>query len=337
MTEGAPAVAPYVLATCCPSTQVVFDGSGNLQRDVLKANVEEHCALIERAAATHDARLIAFPQFGLTGFAMVSNDQWVAASLDFSGPELARIGEAAKAAGAYVVIQAAERHAAFPGRYFLSAAIITPQGDVGLAYRKHYTLSLRTSPIDVYDAFLREFGRDALFPVLETPIGRIGLTIGAEVHWPEVTRSLALNGAEIIVNPVAGVTTLDYMNRAGAKAARATRAFENIAYLAMANMAMSPETPASEIYDYYGASIGSSADEDDLFTLATIDIGALRAARSAPGYNLIAQLQPDIHDDSRARSLWPKNTFPDGAVENFEALLETEARVWQQLRRDRPA
>lgn len=319
------AIAPYVLATCRPETQTIFDDDGHVVQAHVDANVADYCRLIRRAAADHDARLIAFPQFGLSGYAALDNDRWVAGAIEMNGPQVAQIAAAARAANAYVVIQAAERHPAFPGRYFLSAALITPEGRVGIVYRKHYTLSLRTSPIDVHDAFVKAFGSDAFFPVIDTPIGRIGLTIGAEVHWPEVTRTLALKGAEIIVNLVAAVVSVDYLNRPGAEKVRSVRAFENMTYLAMANMAGTEETPPSQIYDYEGQDISEPVADGSPFTLAKIDIARLRAARAAPGANLLAQLQPAVHEDLRQWPLWPANLFDERPAAGFESLLEAEA------------
>ncbi len=335
-------IQPYVMAMCQPTTQVIFGPGGVLLPQVLDANVEHYCALIEEAARAHGARLIAFPQFGLCGYAPgLTIDNWIDASLTFPGPHLERIGQAAKAAGAHVVVQATERHAAFPDRYFISACLIGPDGGLALTYRKHYSISLRTSPIDVLDAFVEAFGREALYPVADTPLGRIGLVIGAEPHWPEGVRSLALKGAEIIINPVATAPTLDYMGRAGAAAARPARAFENMVYLGMANMgaftppggaasADAPLPPPSQIWDYDGALVGVAPQAPDQFALATIDIEALRRARAKPTANFIAQLQP-IHEDPGAPALWPPNAFADRRAETYGELLQVEAAVWRRL------
>ena len=184
-----------------------------------------------------------FPEFGLTGFAPVDNSAWVDASITFPGPHSDRLAAAARSANAFVLVQVAERHDAFPGRYFLSAALFTPQGEIGLVHRKHYTHSLRTSPVDVAERFSEVFGDEAWLPVLKTPIGNIGIVIAAEVHWPEITRALALQGAEIILNPIANLAGVDYLERKGAQFVRPVRAFENLAYLAMTNIPEGEQPP----------------------------------------------------------------------------------------------
>lgn len=324
-------IPPYVLALCQPPTQTVFGQDGRVMPERVEANVEAYRTLIARAAAAHAAKLVVFPQFGLSGHAMVDNDRWVEAAFDFAGPEIARIGDACRAAGAHAVIQTAERHPAFPGRYFLSAALIRPDATIGAIYRKHYTLSLRTSPIDVHDRFLATFGPDAFFPVIDTPLGRIGLTIGAEPHWPEVTRTLALRGAEVIVNPIAMADRLDYLDRPGADHVRGVRAFENMTYFAMANMGGIATAPPSEVYDHEGRPIARPAGDGAPFTLAEIDIERLRVARAAPGANLLAQIQPAIHPATDRTPLWPANAFAAAPPPGFEDILAIEAAVRQRL------
>ena len=320
--------APYVAAMCRPETACAFDAGGRIVPELLEVNLAIFEDCIARAAGEHGAQLIVFPEFALTGYAPNDNAAWVAASITFPGPEAERLAEAARRADAHVLVQAAERHAAFPDRYFLSAAILTPDGRVGMVHRKNYTLSLRTSPIEVHDRFVEVFGPDAFLPVLDTPLGRLGVAIAAEVHWPEAVRSLALKGAEVVLNPIANVSGVDYLARPGAAAVRAVRAFENCLYLAMTNMAGGEVPPA--VYGPTGASIGQAAD-GGLFTLATIDIADLRQLRATGGMNLLAQLQCPIHADPALPELWPANLLPERPASGFDELMQAEAAAWHRL------
>jgi predicted amidohydrolase len=336
--------APYQIAACQPRTRLVFDETGTFQSSLLEQNVEHYCDLIRRAATENDVKLIVFPQFGLSGYKPVEIPDWIEASIRFPGPETKRIGQAAKSAGAYVVVAATERHEAFPGRYFSSAAVIAPDGDVAMVYRKNYVLSTRTRPIDVADDFVREFGPDSFQPVLDTPLGRIGIAIAGEVYWPEVVRSLALKGAEIIVNPTSAPPQYYYHFRPTGALVRPVRAFENLVYLAFSNVGAivtptggdpaAPEGawPESEVYDFKGAAIGVGEKGGNRFTTAVIDLDALRAARADAGANFIAQLQPSIHDDEFARAqLWPTNRFLDHPIAAQSELRDIELEVWNRL------
>jgi len=319
---------PYVMATCRMAPLTAFADGAPL-REAIDANVSQCIALAERAAGDHGARLIVFPQFGLTGYAMVSPEAWHGAALEFPGPELDQIGAAARKAGAWIVVQAPEKHAAFPGRHFLSCAIVGPDGGPVLVYRKNYSLSLRTSPVDVHARFADVFGDDAFFPVARTEIGRLAVTIGAEPHWPEACRSLALRGAEVIANPVAASPLLDYLQRPGARHARPVRAFENTVYLGMANIDGGPQAPPSAIYDYTGADVGRTAGP---FVLADIDIAKLHAWREQPSADLLAQIQADTAVRPDPALHWPRDRWPEHAPADFAELVETEAAARRRLR-----
>lgn len=95
------------------------------------------------------------PQFGLTGDTSFSADAWGAANVTFPGTQLDPL-----------------REASIPRRYF---SILVPDRNVGLVRRKNYVMSLRTSPIDVYDEFVATFGGDPIVAVFDTPLGRSAL------------------------------------------------------------------------------------------------------------------------------------------------------------------
>ena len=116
------------------------------------------------------------------------------------------MGEIAKQHNIYIM---ACRKALEPeiieGRYFNVAFLINPEGKVIL---KHYKLQMFTkedslTPQDVWDRYVSKFGDglDAFFQVVDTDIGRIGLTICMEGSFPEIYRAFALQGAEIMYRP----------------------------------------------------------------------------------------------------------------------------------------
>jgi len=322
---------PYVLATCASAPQCVF-ANGAVDRAAIDHNIAQTIALAERAVGDHGARLVVFPQFGLTDYAMVSPEAWHDAAFALPGAEIERIAEASRRTGAWIAVQVPERHDAFPGRHFLSCVIVGPDDGIALVHRKGYSLSLRTSPIDVHEQFVEVFGEEAFHPVIDTPIGRLGAVIGAELHWPEVCRSLALNGTQVVLNPIAAAPHLDYLQRPGALHVRSVRAFENMVYLATANIAGPADTPPSIIFDYKGASIAEPVEGAPEITLATIDIAALDAWRGEPSANFLAQIQPDTTVHPEPQFHWPRNGWPEQAPTGFEDLAATEAKVWLRLR-----
>lgn len=320
---------PYVAAAVALAPRCVFRG-GTVDDEAFESNIVQCAAEAVRMAELHGARLIVFPQFGLTGHAMVPAEAWCEAAVAIDSRPIDRIAQAAHRSRAFIAVQVPERHAAFPGRYFLSCIIIGPDDGLVLVHRKSYSLSLRTSPTDVHDRFVEILGQDAFHPVADTAIGRLGATIGGELHWPEACRSLALKGAEVIVNPVAAAPHLDYLQRAGAEHVRSVRAFENMTYLVTANIG-APEAPRSAVHDFKGGEVSRNSATDPAVALATLDLAALRAWREQASANFLAQIQPqtDVRPDPALH--WPANRWPDQAPSRFEELAAVEATTWRRL------
>mgnify|MGYP000707665324 CR=1 FL=1 len=67
--------------------------------------------------------------------------------------------------------------------------------------------------------------------VIDTPLGKIGLAICYELHFPEVARILALQGAEIIFNQIGTGMWNETQFSVWNSIAR-TRAFENLVFVA---------------------------------------------------------------------------------------------------------
>jgi predicted amidohydrolase len=85
------------------------------------------------------------------------------------------------------------------------------------------------------------------FPVFDTDFGKVGIMICWDVSFPEAARTLAFNGAEVIMMPIwGGHLTL-------AKA----RALENQVYLVSSTYDMK-----SAVFDQEGEIIGEASDEN---------------------------------------------------------------------------
>lgn len=314
---AAPApVQPYTAA--CAQMRVLFTNrpGGAFIPEALEKNLARMTAMIRRGAAELDARLYVFSEFCLQlQDGPLRASDWLSAAIQIPGPETDRIAAAAQAARAYVAFNAVEVIPAFPGRYFLSGVIISPSGEIVLNYRKLYDLSNKTRPTDLLKAWLDKFGPKSLFPVVDTPIGVLATTVGADLIWPEMGRSLVFNGAEVFCNLLASPMKAPSVpeRKPGAPDTddpivsvmmRRVRAYENMAYVVTCNLGPSGRdetTPLqamqpSEIVDYRGHLMAASRDAAEGFITATLDIEALRAARTTPGsLNPLAQLQASVH------------------------------------------
>lgn len=119
---------------------------------------------------------------------------------------------------------------------FNTSFIIDPRGEIILKHWKHNHnafLLPYTSPCDVYDEFIRRYGRKALFPVVDTPLGRLGCLTCCECMFPELARCTVFNGAEVILHPTSEfqdqiTETTDFLKIA--------RAVDTVSYWVSANI-----------------------------------------------------------------------------------------------------
>jgi len=152
-------------------------------------NADEAVTWLERAAA-QGADLVLFPE-GYPGPANPAHEY------DAFTP----LRERAKALGLHVVASRAEETGS--GGHFMTLHLIDDEGDTAGIYR-------RTTPRGPYlyrdlDAWAFDYIEGAEPPaVFDTRLGKIGLLVCSEVYVPELSRVLALGGADVILYPAGG-------------------------------------------------------------------------------------------------------------------------------------
>ncbi len=341
-------VQPYPAACVQSGVVPTFDSSGNFLPDGLKRNVDAMCELVRRGAGEHGARLMSFPEFGLqVPSAPMTPAQWWPGTIRVDGPEIERIGKAAQDANAYVAFNPMEGIDRFPGRYFLAGMIVGPSGDVILNYRKLTGLTGKTRPGDLLSAWLDHFGEDSLFPVADTPIGRLACVVAGDMNYPEIARGMVLKGAEVILSPTASATypaDHDFEVPVNTTMTRRVRAYENVAYVLLSDLGpvgIDPQPPyrrrqPSQIIDFKGNRLAGTQSGGVEYAVADIDIDALRRERtSLGGSNLLSHLQMPLHRDMySATDFAPVNTHLDAPLvsmdEHRAAQRETVSRLVEE-------
>jgi deaminated glutathione amidase len=347
--------APYVAVACQIELRPVYKGAdATFRPECITENLQRVCHLTERAVKDHGAKLVVFPEFCVQGYALYrSIADWERAGITLPGPETAVMAKTAKALGVHIAGAVYERIPDFPGRYFMSGFVVSPDGatpedQLKLTYRKIYALTHKTRPGDIFDQYVAKFGRASLFPVIDTPLGKIGCAVAADIAWPEVPRALAMRGAELIFNPTAAARTPGYASvsedadqplASAMPMVRRMRAWENVMYLVMANIgpfrdddgkAGTSRIP-SEVVDYQGRVIARADTEGETLVPAVIDLAALRAYRAQPKANFLAQLQPLLHaQDYDALRLCPLNGMPTPHTTEKEAD-DFIAATWKRM------
>lgn len=310
---------PLWITACPVSLESCFEAGGTSR------NLDHIEQALRRERRSGDAQLFLLPEFAPYGWAPgKSVAEWNAIAETISGPTVQHLVKLAREMECWLAGTFFERLPEFPGRHFLTGFVVDHLGDVVLRYRKLYAYSQKTRPGDVYSDYVRTYGRESLFPVVDTPFGKIAMAIAYDIFWPEVPRALAMRGAEILLNPFGSARTEAQVGSAFDQVRR-VRAFENVMYVAGANIGAlkaMPDGPVDrwpcEIVDFEGRILGAVNSVDGRMASARVDVAALRAHRAKPMANWLAQLQPQLHaPDYLAANLWPldawlKNPMVDG-------------------------
>jgi predicted amidohydrolase len=152
-------------------------------------NVQDALAWMDRAADA-DADLVVFPEC----YPGPANPR---SSYDAMTP----LAERAAQRGLHVV--AGRIEAAGDERHYVTLHLIDDAGETAGVYRRttpHGPYVYRDIPAWDFDYT----AADDELPVFETRLGRIGMLVCSEVYTPELSRVLALKGADLIVYPAGG-------------------------------------------------------------------------------------------------------------------------------------
>lgn len=301
----------------------------------IEQNLERVCNMIDFGLGYFwelPARLVVLPEYFLQGVTTPgkgehSIDEFMKKAVTLDGPEMRRLGEKAREYHLYISGGGlVERVPQFPDRWFNSAFIIGPSGEVILRYHKWHipaSIGLGTSPHDLFDEYCKVFGSDikTLFPVVDTEIGKLGTMTCHDGCTPEVSRALGFNGCEIICHPTAmqeieGVSApWDFW-----RFTRRTRAHDNMCYLLGSNW-------GSVDYDYYprsfcpgggliidytGMVLREAPYPEEQVIGATIDIESLREHRSRCNHNTWVDVRTEGFRQIYEKPIYPPNQFPSG-------------------------
>jgi predicted amidohydrolase len=144
---------------------------------------------------------------------------------------------------------------------------------------------------------------EEMYPVVDTPIGKLGAAICYDWLFPETLRQLTANGAEVLIRVSA------YMDPWGATApmdwwtvVNRCRALENVAYVVAANQGASRAhyppfswPGGSQVVDFDGRVLAQAdPGPGEKIVFAPVDVGALRHERATRrGHQTLAHLRTE--------------------------------------------
>ena len=230
---------------------------GEKQRnlDVCLARLEE--------ASVLGASILVLPECAIPGYMWDSAEEALPFAEEIPGPSTAALERECARLGLHVVCGLLERD----GDALHNAAVLVgPDGLVG-TYRKTHL------PYLGVDRFV--VAGDEL-PVFETPLGRIGVEICYDLRFPEVTRTLALRGADLVAHP----TNFPVAARVQTEVITLARAAENRVYLLTANRVGKERWGEfcgwSQIVDPYGTRLAEAGETGEALLTAEIDVEKAR-------------------------------------------------------------
>jgi beta-ureidopropionase len=167
---------------------------------IKQAMLDKHLALIARAAA-QGAQVVCLQElFYGPYFCAEQQSKWYELTERIpEGPTTRLMCEVAKKHGMVLVVPLYEED--LPGLYYNAAAVIDADGSYLGKYRK---MHLPHCDPGFWEKFYFRPGNLG-YPVFQTRVGKVGVYICYDRHFPEGARCLGLNGAEIVFNPSATV------------------------------------------------------------------------------------------------------------------------------------
>ncbi|MEE8307242.1 MAG: nitrilase-related carbon-nitrogen hydrolase [Gammaproteobacteria bacterium] len=275
-------------------------------------NLVDALDLAGQLSKAPNCKLVVLPEFFITGPVSPLGDQLSEHAekigITIPGPETQRLGEFARHQGVYLAAGCFEYDPDWPGRFFNTGFILNDQGELILKYRKLHCADVMgflpdTTPGSVFTEYVARYGHDALFPVVDTPLGQLAVTICFDMNFPETYRALAHRGAEVIIHPTSEPHN---RGRAGWELARHVRAFENLTYILSCGhggeyFGSERTTPTarargySRIVDFNGRTQVVADGPGRIALPGTIELQALRQERAKLERNFLLWDDPSLY------------------------------------------
>jgi predicted amidohydrolase len=235
----------------------------------LQANRERCVSLLEEAAG-RGCELLVFPECASSGYMFESAEEAMpCAEAIPGGPFVGALEEACARLGVHAASGMLEREG---DTLYNAAVLVGPDGLIG-RYRKSHL------PYLGVDRFV---ARGDEVCVLDTDLGRVGLEICYDIRFPELTRAIALGGAELIAHP----TNWPVAGRFNAEVLTRARSQENRVFLLSANRVGTERWATfcgwSQICDVNGDRLAEAGETGEALLLAEIDLEEARSKELNP-------------------------------------------------------
>ncbi|MHA1832425.1 MAG: nitrilase-related carbon-nitrogen hydrolase [Candidatus Baldrarchaeia archaeon] len=321
------------------------------KRSEIKKNLDRCLKLIDSATKFGGTlpgsfiplKLLAFGECFLQGFPDFNLSKIVKeCAVEIPGEETDILEEKANEHDIYIAGSLLEVDPEWPDRFFNTGLVISPDRGVILKYRKYTPAmgqELTISPHDMYDEYIRKYGDDlkAFFPVVDTPIGKLGVYICMDGHFPESARALAIQGAEVLIRIGGGTSYTSVPPLEQWEIENRSQAIANVAYVVASNTGGgAPGSSAvprivdignSMIINYEGIVLCRINYHGESMARATIDLEGLRSYRMQLDHSYLALLRTEVFRKIYKRTVFPPNKAL-GKLEDDPMKFRREKFKW---------
>jgi len=260
---------------------------GTATTDPKDANLPRLLEAMEEAAA-NDVRLVAAGELYLTGLRTDEHARRWAVTPDQTDPTIAALTNACARHNLHLVVGTAVADE----RLYNSALVLGPGGVLGRYDKTHLATYRSDDGLEVDESALYTPG-DAL-PVFDTPLGRVGIHICYDLGSPEVARTQALAGADLLINVTASQVGFEAVWQHLAFA----RAFENSTWYVIASVVGTQQGETyfggSAVLNPIGEPIAGPVTHTEELLLADLDLSETARTRTMTGF--LRNRRPDTYN-----------------------------------------
>ncbi len=252
----------------------LIQAHANLPKDEALA---KHVEMIEQAAA-QGAQVVCLQEifFG-PYFCAQQEPHWFQTAEPDDGPTVQTMRELARRHELVLVVPFFEKE--LEGVFYNTAVVIDADGSVAGKYRK--THIPQVGPI-FWEKYFFKPGNLG-YPVFDTRVGRIGVFICYDRHFPEPARLLGLHGAQLTFNPSA---TIESLSRYLWELEQPAHAVANGFFVGAINRVGEELVDGARFYgssyfcDPRGQIIARASDRDDEILVADLDLAMIDEVRT---------------------------------------------------------
>lgn len=247
---------------------------------------EKNISTMKSYIKQSNADLIVFGEMTLTGYPCKDDLRTLAEPL--TGPAISQLKKIAKQHKKHLVFGMPLSDENITGLIHNASILIQPDGTVN-TYKKWFLPTFGPFEEKIF------FDEGETLPVFHTKLGSIGLCICYDIYFPEITRALSLQGAEIIIC----ISASPSVTRTYFETILPARAIENTTFIVYANIVGNQENlvfwGGSQAYDPLGNLLGKAPYFEETMVTYTLDQSKLSLARA--NRPVIRDIRPEIYHD----------------------------------------